>query len=37
MQIDKELIHGKIDIIERDITFLNTYKEKDEDEFLSSF
>ena len=28
MQIDKELIHGKIDIIERNITFLSTYKEK---------
>ena len=37
MQIDKELIHGKIDIIERDITFLNTYKEKEEGEFLSSY
>ena len=37
MQIDKELVHGKIDIIERDITFLSTYKEKDESEFLSSY
>ena len=30
MQIDRELIHGKIDIIERNLTFLSTYKEKDE-------
>jgi len=30
MQIDKELIHGKIDIIERNITFLSVYKEKNE-------
>ena len=37
MQIDKELIHGKIDIIERNITFLSTYKEKKEGEFLSSY
>jgi len=37
MQIDKELIHGKIDIIERDITFLSTYKEKDEGELLNSY
>ncbi len=37
MQIDRELIHGKIDIIERNITFLNTYKEKSEVEILSSY
>ena len=37
MQIDKELIHGKIDIIERDITFLSSYKEKDEGEILSNY
>ena len=37
MQINKELIHGKIDIIERNITFLSTYKEKKEGEFLSSY
>lgn len=37
MQIDKELIHGKIDIIERNITFLSSYKEKIEAEFLSNY
>ncbi len=37
MQINKELIHGKIDIIERNITFLSIYKEKDENEFLNSY
>ncbi len=37
MQIDRELIHGKIDIIERNNTFLNTYKEKSEVEILSSY
>ncbi len=37
MQIDKELIHGKIDIIERNTTFLSTYKEKNEVELLSSY
>ncbi len=37
MQIDKELIHGKIDIIERNITFLSTYKEEIESELLRSY
>jgi uncharacterized protein YutE (UPF0331/DUF86 family) len=37
MQIDKELIHGKIDIIERNITFLSVYKEKNEVVILSSY
>jgi len=37
MQIDKELIHGKIDIIERNITFLNTYKERIEVDILDSY
>jgi uncharacterized protein YutE (UPF0331/DUF86 family) len=37
MQVDKELINGKIDIIERNIVFLNTYKKKDESDILSSY
>ena len=37
MQIDKELIHGKIDIIERNLTFLSEYKEKERSGILSSY
>jgi uncharacterized protein YutE (UPF0331/DUF86 family) len=37
MQIDKDLIHGKIDIIERNLTFLNTYKEKSEVDVLDNY
>jgi len=37
MRIDKIIIYGKIDIIERNIRFLREYKEKDESEILSSY
>jgi uncharacterized protein YutE (UPF0331/DUF86 family) len=37
MQINKELINGKIDIIERNITFLNIYKEKTEADILNNY
>ncbi len=37
MQIDKIIIYGKIDIIERNIRFLREYKEKDEAEILGSY
>ena len=37
MRIDKDLIQGKIDIIERNINFLNEYKDKELNEFLKSY
>jgi len=37
MQIDKIIIYGKIDIIERNIRFLREYKEKGESEILDSY
>lgn len=37
MRIDKIIIYGKIDIIERNIRFLREYKEKDESEILDSY
>lgn len=35
--IDKETISAKFDIIERDMEFLNEFKEMDEDDFLNNF
>ena len=37
MQINKVLISDKIDVIERNLSFLNQYKEKSEAEFLNSY
>jgi len=37
MRIDKIIIYGKIDIIERNIRFLREYKEKGESEILDSY
>ena len=37
MQINKVLICDKIDVIERNLSFLNQYKEKNEAELLSSY
>lgn len=37
MKIDKDIIQGKIDIIERDLRFLNDYKTLAKKEFLKSF
>ncbi len=35
--IDKEMISAKFDIIERDMEFLNEFKEMDEDDFLNNY
>jgi len=35
--IDKETISAKFDIIERDMEFLNEFKEMDEDDFLNNY
>lgn len=35
--IDKETISAKFDIIERDMEFLNEFKEIDEDDFLNNY
>jgi len=37
MQPDRDLIQGKIDIIEKNLNFLNEYKEMDEIFFLSNY
>ncbi len=37
MQIDKNLIQAKIDIIEKNINFLAEYKESNKDKFLGSY
>jgi len=37
MQINKVLIYDKIDVIERNLSFLNQYKEKSETELLDSY
>jgi len=37
MQIDKNLIQGKIDLIERDLEFLKGYKKLSIKEFLNNF
>ena len=37
MQINKVLISDKIDVIERNLSFLNQYKEKSEAELLNSY
>ncbi len=37
MSRDKSLIEGKIDIIHRNLEFLNDYKHMDEEEFINSF
>ena len=37
MQIDKDLIQGKIDIIERNLNFLSNYKDMSEEEFVNSY
>lgn len=35
--IDKEKISAKFDVIEKDLEFLNEFKEMDEEEFLGSY
>lgn len=37
MQLDKNLIEGKIDIIERNLDFLKKYKEMNDDDFINSY
>lgn len=37
MRIDKKLIQGKIDIIERNLKFLTQYKTTKMEEFINSF
>ena len=37
MQIDKDLVQGKIDIIERNLDFLGGYKNYNVEEFLKSY
>ena len=37
MQIDNDLIQGKIDIIEKNLTFLGEYKDVEEEEFFNSY
>ena len=37
MQVDRERIEDKIDIIERDLEFLNSYNEMEDDTFSKSF
>lgn len=37
MPANKDLIEGKIDIIQRNLEFLNDYKHMDEEEFIDSF
>lgn len=37
LQVDNELLQGKIDIIERNINFLNGYQSMDVGEFLNDF
>ncbi len=37
MQIDKNIIQGKIDIIEKDLNFLNEYKDKEVEDLLTSY
>jgi uncharacterized protein YutE (UPF0331/DUF86 family) len=37
MSIDEAMIEGKIDIIERNLEFLTTYKETTEKEFIKSY
>lgn len=37
MSVDKNLVEGKIDIVQRNLEFLNEYKYTDEEEFIDSF
>lgn len=37
MQIDKNLIQGKIDIIEKNMDFLREYKDMNAQEFLNNY
>lgn len=37
MSVDKNLVEGKIDIVQRNLEFLNDYKYMDEEEFIDSF
>ncbi len=37
MSNDKNLVEGKIDIIQRNLEFLKGYKNMDEEEFMDSF
>jgi len=37
MQLDKNLIEGKIDVIERNLDFLKKYKEMNDDHFINSY
>ncbi|MFP3946371.1 MAG: type VII toxin-antitoxin system HepT family RNase toxin [Archaeoglobaceae archaeon] len=37
MSMDRNLVEGKIDIIHRNLEFLNDYKYMDEEEFINSF
>jgi uncharacterized protein YutE (UPF0331/DUF86 family) len=37
MEVDKDLIEGKVDIIQRNLNFLDEYKSANEEEFVSRY